>query len=106
MPTWSELSDAHLNAVNKLENPDIARCPKCGLDMFEVVECKQYRIDQRTYLGQRPPSHMKSPTFYFYRCLCGEIIEPKLQYNQTDWLGKIYLKFVSIVQKVLSGAKS
>jgi hypothetical protein len=89
------------HAQRKEWDPDIMVCPKCGSSFFTVEAYQQYRKDYAVVLGQIPPEHPSSPIFYFHKCICGEVIEPQVQYNVTSPMSKIYEKFINIVKKVL-----
>jgi hypothetical protein len=98
---WEDIQRSAAYAEKKEKDPDSLVCPKCGSNFFSVEEYKQYRVDKNVCLCQRPANHPKSPTFYFFRCICGEIIEPPISTNIGP-LAVIYDKFVETVKKVLS----
>jgi hypothetical protein len=103
---WEDTQRAVDAARQKAENPNVLVCPKCGGDFFSVEEFKQYRVDRVVGLSQRPAHHPSSPTFYFFRCVCGEVIEPPLSMFGNNKMTEIYGKFVSKLKEYLgSGNK-
>jgi len=98
---WEDIQRSIVQAEKEKDNPPILVCPKCQGDFFTVEEYKQYRIDITVGLSQNPPPHPRTPTFYFFRCICGEVIEPPISTNSGP-LATVYEKFVNTVKKVLS----
>lgn len=100
MLLWEDAQRAMAAAIGK-KSSNILVCPKCGGDFFSVEEFKQYRTDYTIGLSQRPPHLQNSPTFYFYRCVCGEVIEPPLtMFN--DKVSTIYGKFIAKLKMYLN----
>ena len=101
MLPWEEvLKEAEL-VHNKLQDPDVITCPKCGSDFFSAEPFRRYRIDTTSGLCQQPPPHPGSPTFWFLRCICGEVIEPPLSYTPGERLAKMYQDFINKVKTIL-----
>jgi hypothetical protein len=98
---WEDIQRAAEAAEKKLRDPDVLKCPKCGSDFFTIEEYKRYRIDQTFGLCQSPADHPQSPSFFFYKCICGEIIEPPLSMGPGP-ITTMYTKFIDTVKKVLS----
>ena len=101
MILWEDIEAKRQAAQKEINDPENIECPKCGSTFLEVIECKQYRKDMPVGLQQRPPSHPKSPAFYFYRCVCGEVLEPPVSYSD-NVVSRLYNKFVELVKKTLS----
>jgi len=103
MLLWNEVEAQQRTAMKEKNDPDIIECPKCHSTFLEVIEVKQYRKDMPVGLSQPPPAHPRTHAFYFYRCVCGEVLEPPVSYSDNA-VGRTYIRFVEVVKKLLNDA--
>lgn len=99
MLLWEDIARAQKTARNENETPFIT-CPKCEGTYFTLEEYKQYRNNATVGLSQKPPPSPRGKTFYFYRCLCGELLEPNISTNFSS-LSDEYIQTVENLRKVL-----
>jgi hypothetical protein len=100
MLLWEDVERRIGAALRQSENAEVIECPVCHSTFLTLEEYKQYRRDRPVGLGQVPPPHPRTHKFYFYRCICGEVIEPPMSMNQNA-VTQLYNKFIETVKKVL-----
>jgi DNA-directed RNA polymerase subunit RPC12/RpoP len=100
MLLWEDIQRAQTEFEKERNNPKVIECPKCGSTFFTLEEYKQYRRDMFVGLSQKPPTSPNTRTYYFYKCICGEVLEPPISTNMSP-LSDDYNKFVAKVKSVL-----
>lgn len=100
MILWEDIQRAQNKVEKDRNNPKIIECPKCESTYFTIEEYKQYRRDMLVGLSQRPPTAPNTRTYYFYKCICGEVLEPPISTN-INVVSDDYNKFITKIKKVL-----
>lgn len=99
MLLWEDIARAQKAAQDR-DKPSIVACPKCEGTYFTLEEYKQYRTDMPVGISQKPVNAPQTKTFYFYRCLCGELLEPNITTNMST-LSDEYIKVIDNIKKIL-----